>query len=124
MGWDFRSEEAVYSQIAAKLRKDILGGRYAPEEQIPSVRAIAYDAAVNPNTVQHALSLLEEEKLLETRGTAGKFVTGDRSVIEEARKKAATALISGFMNSMNELGLEINDISALFESLYGRDIEK
>ena len=55
MAWQFNSQEAVFIQIANRLRGDILKGIYPPDSQIPSVRHLATDAAVNPNTMQKAL---------------------------------------------------------------------
>ena len=56
MAWTFNQKEAVYLQIADRLRRDVLSGRYPPDGQIPTVRQLAFEAAVNPNTVQKAFS--------------------------------------------------------------------
>ena len=116
MGWNFKSGEAVYQQIAHRLRYEILGGRYAPLEQMPAVRVLALEAAANPNTVQRAYTLLEEEGILETRGTAGRFVTGDRAVLEEARRREAKALTAEFLKQIYGLGLNQSEVQALLES--------
>lgn len=113
MGWTFKSGEAVYQQIAHRLRHEILGGKYAPLEQMPAVRALALDAAANPNTVQRAFALLEEEGILETRGTAGRFVTGDRAILEEARRREAAALTGEFLEKMAGLGLDRDEVLTL-----------
>ena len=61
--WKFNSREAVFVQIASRLRGEILRGKYQPDQQIPPVRQLAFEAAVNPNTMQKALTVLEEEGL-------------------------------------------------------------
>lgn len=74
MAWQFRGHSPVYRQIVRHIRADILNGRYQPDEQIPPVRQLAMEASVNPNTMQRALSALEDEGLLVSRGTVGRFV--------------------------------------------------
>ena len=64
MPWQFNQTEAVFLQIANRLKREILSGKYAPDEQLPSVRQLAAEAAVNPNTVQKSLTFLEEQGLL------------------------------------------------------------
>ena len=87
MEWIFDEKTPVFIQIASKVRNGITLGRYMPGEQIPTVRQLASEAAVNPNTVQKAMLLLEEEELLVSKATVGLFVTSDTSVIEAARQK-------------------------------------
>ena len=86
MAWNFNGTETVSLQIARILRDDILSGKYQPGVQVPPVRQIAQDAAVNPNTVQKALTMLENEGLLCSNGTIGRFVTSDIGVIESAKE--------------------------------------
>lgn len=73
-------------------------------EKLPSVREFAVIAAVNPNTVQRALSELESVGLVETQRNTGKFVTEEGSVIEMARMKRGEMLASEFLKSMAALG--------------------
>lgn len=86
MAWQFRGHSPVYRQIVRHIRADILSGCYQPDEQIPPVRQLAMEAGVNPNTMQRALSALEDEGLLVSRGTVGRFVTSD----EEAQAAGLT----------------------------------
>ena len=88
MAWQFRGHSPVYRQIVRHIRADILNGRYQPDEQIPPVRQLAMEASVNPNTMQRALSALEDEGLLVSRGTVGRFVTSDEAALERARRTA------------------------------------
>ena len=87
MAWSFASDRPVYVQLAERLRKKIISSEYRAGEQIPSVRQLAAETAVNPNTVQRALAELEDEGLLEVHGTLGKFVTEDRTVIERCQRE-------------------------------------
>ena len=89
MAWKFTSDKPVYLQIADRLTKAVLSGEFKPGEQIPSVRQLALDAAVNPNTVQHAFTELENNGLIISRNTVGRFVTENTAIIEECRNEMA-----------------------------------
>jgi DNA-binding transcriptional regulator YhcF (GntR family) len=115
MAWQFNGTEAVFVQIARRLRGEILGGKYQPDEQIPSVRQLALEAAVNPNTMQKALIYLEEEGLLYTRGTMGRFVTTDKTVLEEARKALCRETVRGFLNDAHALGISTEELIELIK---------
>lgn len=110
MGWKFNQKEPVFLQIARHLRKEILQGKYRPEEQIPSVRQLAFEAAVNPNTMQKALTLLEQEGLLNARGTVGRFVTSDVAVLREAGEQMRRELVKGFLSEAKELGISKEEL--------------
>lgn len=105
MAWQFNSREAVFIQIANKLRCDIVGGKYPPESQVPSVRQLAYEAAVNPNTMQKSLTLLEEEGLLISRGTVGRFVTSDADVLRAAGDKMRREAVRNWLFEAEMIGL-------------------
>ena len=106
MAWSFHERTPVYVQIADRLRCAILKGEYRPGEQIPPVRQLAIEAAVNPNTVQRAVSELETAGLLLSRTTQGCYVTEDTSVLEDARRNAAKTLVTEFANRAGELSLD------------------
>ena len=106
MAWQFNGYEAVFLQIAGRLRADIVCGKYLPDTQIPPVRQLAYEASVNPNTMQKALCLLEEEGLLYARGTQGRFVTSDEMVIESACKRIRLEAVRRFINEARALGID------------------
>ena len=92
-------------QIAQRLRARIVSGELAPGDPVPTVRQLAADAAVNPNTVQRALILLEEEGLLHTEGTVGRFVTTDENVVAEARDTLLRAVVQRLVREAHTLGL-------------------
>ncbi len=103
--WQFNNRDPVFIQIANRLRGDILGGKYKEDSQIPSVRQIANDASVNPNTVQRALSLLESEGLLYSKGTVGRFVTSDVSVLDAARERMKRETVRTMLNDAALAGI-------------------
>ncbi|MBR2388100.1 MAG: GntR family transcriptional regulator [Clostridia bacterium] len=110
MSWQFNGTQAVFIQIADKLRRDIVNGVYLPDTQIPTVRNLAFDAAVNPNTMQRALALLEGEGLLVTRTTVGRFVTSDTEVINNAKKKICFDTVKKFCLEAEALGISHGEL--------------
>ena len=105
MAWSFTSDKLIYLQIADRITLSVLSGEYKSGEQIPSVRQLAIEAAVNPNTVQHAFSELENEGLIISKGTIGRYVTDNVDAIENCRKKMAEQTVKSFVQSTQNLGL-------------------
>ena len=105
MSWQFRDNEPVFLQIKKRLRSEIVTGIYPPNSQIPTVRQLAFEAAVNPNTVQKALTELEYEGLLEGRGTVGRFVTGNVEVLSEAKRKMYRDAVLSWIKEAKALGI-------------------
>lgn len=89
MTWKFDSSSPIYIQIADRVLTEILGGRYAEGERIPSVRELAAVAGVNPNTVQHAMLELERLGAVSTLTGDGRYVTDDQAVLGALRTEAA-----------------------------------
>lgn len=116
MAWQFNSGEAVFLQIASRLRGEILNGKYVPDEQIPSVRQLAFEAAVNPNTMQKALVYPEEEGLLHSRGTAGRFVTTDEAIFAAAREKVRRESVRSWLAEAKALGITKEELIRYIES--------
>ena len=115
MPWKFNSYEAVFIQIASRLRGEILRGKYLPDQQIPPVRQLAFEAAVNPNTMQKALTLLEDEGLLYSRGTVGRFVTTDTEVLERCREAVRREAVRHWMEEARELGITKEELMNYIE---------
>lgn len=88
MDWKFTGDRPVYQQIMEQIRGSILKGALIPGERIASVRDLAAQARVNPNTVQRALTELEREGLLVGGGTNGRTVTKDALVLQKMRQQA------------------------------------
>lgn len=116
MSWDLNSERPIYAQIIEKVMIDIVSGCYQPGDKLPSVRDLASDAAVNPNTMQKALSELERSGLVYSQRTSGRFITEDRTMIENAKRELAHTQIQEFMRKMSQLGLSKEETIALIES--------
>ena len=110
MAWKFNGTQSVFLQIAEKLRRDIVNGVYPPDTQMPSVRQLAFDASVNPNTMQRALSLLEDEGLLISRGTVGRFVTLDTAILENAKENMRREAVKRLLGEARALGISSSEL--------------
>ncbi len=115
MSWDFAGDLPIYAQLVTLLRQKIVAGEYPPGDKLPSVRELAAEAAVNPNTVQRALAELERSGLIVTQRTAGKFVTADEPAITAARKQLADEQICAFVSAMQALGYTRQEAAAMLE---------
>ena len=102
--WNLTSDRPVFLQIMEKLKLDIVTGIYQPGDKLPSVRDLAGEAAVNPNTMQRAFSELEREGLVHAQRTNGRFITEDIAMINQLKEQMALDAISKFLDSMRQLG--------------------
>ncbi len=119
MAWSFNEHNPVWLQIANRLKMDIINGIYKPNEQIPTVRQLAVEAAVNPNTVQRALSSLEEEGIICSAGTVGRFVTDNEEILSAARKTAVTELVCEFIKRAEQMSISPAELINLIEEESG-----
>lgn len=118
MIWKFTDEKPVYQQIIEKIQDAVLLGVFPAGSKFPSVREIAADARVNPNTMQHALQELERQQLLVTMGTNGRYVTENEAVIKEAKEQRIKSLTVECAKKFEALGVS-SDQAASFLMQYG-----
>lgn len=105
----FDNERPIYIQLMEKIRLEIVSGRIKKGERMPSVRELAIQLKVNPNTMQKALTELEKEKLIYTERTNGKFVTEDEERIEKVKKELAKEKVTTYLNSMKDIGISFEE---------------
>lgn len=110
MIWDLSSDRPIYTQLIEQIELKICTGVYKPGTKMPSVRDLATQASVNPNTMQRALSGLEDSGLLYSKRTTGRFVTEDTNLIKKTRTKLAKEHIEQFIINMSELGFSSQEI--------------
>ena len=116
MRWNLDNNSPLYLQIADKIKLGIVSGQYTPGGRIDSVRDLAEQSGVNPNTMQRALSKLEDEGLLLTNRTNGKYVTEDIQMIDKIRNEMARKHIEKFLESMKQTGFSEEEILTLLKS--------
>ena len=115
MEWKFRSDLPIYSQLVEQIKLGIVSGNLLPGERLMSVRDMATEAGVNPNTMQRALQELERNGMVYSQRTAGRFVTENMQVIERAKKKFAEEQIRSFLEAMKKLGYQWEEILSLLK---------
>ncbi|MCD8341038.1 MAG: GntR family transcriptional regulator [Clostridiales bacterium] len=104
MEWKLSSDRPIWLQLKEELTRRIVTGQYPMGSRFPTVRELAAEAGVNPNTMQRALSELEKDGLVESNRTAGRLVTSDARQIEEVRGQLAAQLMEEFCRGMERLG--------------------
>ena len=115
MKFDFDNEKPIYLQLIEGVRVAIVSGELPPGSRIPPVRELAMQARINPNTVQRALAELEEEGLIFTERTNGKYVTEDAARIRAEKEKLARLSLCRFRKELARLGMTKNEIETLFK---------
>ncbi len=121
MAWDLSSDRPIYTQLIEQLELKICAGIYEPGSKMPSVRDLATQASVNPNTMQRALAGLEDSGLLYSQRTTGRFVTEDVNLIKKTRTKLATEHIVEFLTKMSELGFDQEEIIEILSNKIRRN---
>ena len=115
----FDNERPIYIQLVERLRKEIVSGKLKAGERLPSVRELALTTRVNPNTMQKALVELENEGLVYTERTNGKFVTNNKELIERIKKELAEEKINNFLNDMKNIGITYEETKIYLQELGG-----
>lgn len=110
MSWKLSSDRPIYAQIIEELQLRIISGEYRAGQRMPSVRELAAQAEVNPNTMQKALAEMEQMGLLYSQRTSGRFVTEDQAMIENVKERLAKEEIKAFVENMRQLGFNNEEI--------------
>lgn len=115
MSWNLSKDRPIYLQLVEQIKLQILSGTYSFGERFPSVRELATEAAVNPNTMQKALSALEQEGLLVGSRTNGRSVTTDETLIRSMREEIADGIVKGCYDALLHLGFSKEECIAYMQ---------
>lgn len=110
MAWEFKNGIPIYLQIMEGIKTRIAGGLLPPGSKLPSVRDLAAQAGVNPNTMQRAMTQLEQEGLLYTQRTSGRFVTEDEAKMKELRSSLSEKYVEELFTQLSRLGMTREEI--------------
>ena len=121
MNCEFDNNTPIYLQLAQQIETDIISGKIESGARLPSVRELAIIFKVNPNTVQKALSELENTKLIFTERTNGKFVTTEKELIENKRSEYAERLNKKFIDDMKSIGINTADAISILKEWSDRN---
>jgi len=119
MKFEFDNNIPIYIQLVEQLKIYIISGQIKLGERLPSVRELALQTQVNPNTMQKALVELEELKLIYTERTNGKFVTKDQKLIDKCKMQYANELSNKYFLSMKSIGFDKNKTIDYLKKLGG-----
>lgn len=115
MEWNIVAGRPIWQQLKEQIAVGIVTGQFPPGSRLPSVRELAVDAGVNPNTMQRALTELERDGLAKSMGTIGRVVTEDREKINELRKVIAQDVIKQYLSGMSRLGYSASEAVNVLE---------
>lgn len=119
---DYRDKRPIYEQVVEKLEHLIICGGLEPNSKLPSVRALAMDLSVNPNTIQRAYMQLEQDGYIYSVIGRGNYVT-DKSEWQSAHFKALKHDFTQLVQQAHDSGLSRKELNALIDSVYGKEKE-
>ena len=123
MKWLFSSDAPIYAQLVEQIKVGIVAGAFPPGERLPSVRDLATEAGVSANRMRRARTERERAGLVYSQRTAGRFVTEDQMLIEQAKRSLAERHIKTFLEAMDRLGFRREEVLALLRQETGKETE-
>lgn len=122
---DFRDRRPIYEQLVDAIKEQIMRGVLAQDEQLPSVRVLAAELGINPNTIQKAYSELERQGVTYTVSGKGCFVANTGGKILECKKLELAKRLQAIAREAKALGIESEVLEdALRKGYYGGDLQK
>ena len=121
MEWKIDNNKPVYVQLVEQLKVKIISGEIELDSKLDSVRSLAADAMVNPNTMQKALAELEREGFVYSKRTSGRFVTDNTELIENERKNLVKDNVKKTLDTLINLGYTNKEILSLVEEILRED---
>jgi GntR family transcriptional regulator len=118
---EFDTTKPIYMQIMEKINKKIVRNEWKAGDKLPSVREMAVQTGVNPNTIQRTYSELERMGIVETRRGQGTFVTENVEAIERLREQLKRDIVADFVRSMTELGFTLDDMIVSLKNYNGNE---
>lgn len=116
MPWELKNDRPIYLQLMEQISYRIVSGEYAVGSKLPSVRDLAAEASVNPNTMQKALSELERSGLIFTNRTSGRFITEDANMIQNMKLALAKEQLKAFLDQLKKLGFSEDEVKNFIRS--------
>ena len=120
----FKNGIPIYMQIISHMKISIANGKYPPGSKVPTVRDMAMEAGVNPNTVQRAFTELERDGLLFTDRTNGRFVTEDKELLISLKKNMSETFIRELFEKLTQIGMSRKEIIDSVSAWNDENIER
>lgn len=118
---NFDPNTPIYLQIMDEFKKNIVSNTFALGSKVKSVRDLAVEYGVNPNTVQRALSELEREGLLRSERTSGRYISENEELVKQLKIEQATMVVERFVKDMQGLGFTNPMISEVIQKSIEKD---
>lgn len=115
---DYSDKRPIYEQVVERFRMLILNGILEADEKLPSVRSLAVELSINPNTIQRAYSELERSGFIYSVKGRGNFVCADRTVVEHEKEKMLLELAAQVKN-YKEAGIPFSEVEKCIKDVYG-----
>jgi GntR family transcriptional regulator len=120
---DPRSGVPLYLQLIEQVKRAVALGALTPGEQLPTVKALALDLTINPNTVARVYRELERDGIIETSPGRGSFVRSNGAATADSRRMVGQVAEQSFADAIREarsLGLDRPDVEAMVVQLLDR----
>lgn len=111
----FNNDQSIYIQMMNIIKQQIINGTFKENDKVSSVRELAVEYGINPNTVQKALSALEQEGFIETHRTVGRYVSLPKETLKEMKNDMATTAVNRFIKEVRDLNYNNQEIIELLE---------
>ena len=121
MAQEFQASRPIYLQAADRIYFSIIRGELVPGEKLPSVRDMAVQMGVNPNTIQRTYTEMEREGIVETRRGQGTYVKDQPDIAEELKYRVMSGMIGEFVNNMKGIGLTEQEMLAGLRNFFAKD---
>jgi len=115
MQFKLEGSRPIWQQLAEQLTVRVVTGVYPAGSHFPTVRDLASEAGVNPNTMQRAMAQLEADGLVITNRTAGRTVTDKEEVLADMRRHLALERTEEYLNDLKSLGFDRAEASAMIQ---------
>ncbi|AOH55832.1 GntR family transcriptional regulator [Peribacillus muralis] len=125
MSADFHASRPIYLQVADRICHSIARGDMKGGEKLPSVREMAVEMGVNPNTIQRTYAEIERDGFVETRRGQGTFVKNDSALISSLRTRIQAEITETFVQNMKGIGMSNQEmVAAVQQFLKKQEDEK
>lgn len=119
----FLTSQPIYTQLADLLKKQMMRGQLRPGDKLPSVRELAIQYTVNPNTVQRTYRELEQEGVVEVRRGQGTFVIEDDEIIHSLRETLKQEYVATFVRDMREMGFTLQEMKESVQRMWEEEFD-
>ena len=118
---DYKSRLPLYEQLVESIKSRVMSGALAGDDPLPSVRQLSGQLGINPNTVQKAYSVLEQQSIIYTVPGKGNFIRPDTDALRHRQAREAKAELSALAEKMKNLGISLEEAQSLLADIYRKE---